>query len=49
LALDWLQKAYDERDLGFIYMQAPEFRRVLEDEPRYQELRHRLKLGAPLS
>lgn len=44
-ALDWLEEAYQKRDTGVIFMQSPEFRKALKDEPRFQELRRKLKLG----
>jgi tetratricopeptide (TPR) repeat protein len=44
-ALDWMEKAYDERGDAIVYLQAPEFRHVLYDEPRYQALLKRVRLG----
>lgn len=49
MALTWLDKAFQNRDFMLIFMQAPEFRQVLAGEPRYQQLREKLKLEGPAS
>jgi len=46
-ALNWLEKAFRDRELDLIFIQAPEFRQVLGTEPRYQELRKKLRLEGP--
>jgi len=45
-ALDWLERAYEERDPNLPYLRLPELD-CLRDEPRFQALAHRL--GIPLS
>ena len=44
-ALEWLEKGYQDRDVAMFYMQGPDFRQLLDDEPRYQELRRKMRLG----
>jgi tetratricopeptide (TPR) repeat protein len=46
-ALDWLEKAFENRDYDLLFVQAPEFRRILAAEPRYQRLRAKMKLEGP--
>jgi hypothetical protein len=46
-ALNWLEEAFENRDHDLLFMQAPEFRQVLATEPRYQQLREKLKLEGP--
>jgi hypothetical protein len=42
-----LEEAFENRDHDLLFMQAPEFRQVLATEPRYQQLREKLKLEGP--
>jgi hypothetical protein len=47
MALDWLERAYENRDFDLVFVQAPEFRQVLAAEPRYQQLREKMRLEGP--
>jgi tetratricopeptide (TPR) repeat protein len=43
-AIDWLEKAYAERDGAIIFLRVPEFSDVLGDEPRYHALLRKMGL-----
>jgi tetratricopeptide (TPR) repeat protein len=47
MALDWLERAYENRDFDLVFVQAPEFRQVLAAEPRSQQLREKMRLEGP--
>jgi adenylate cyclase len=43
-AMDWLEKAYAERDGAVIMLRVPEFYDVLSSEPRYHALLKKMRL-----
>jgi TolB-like protein/class 3 adenylate cyclase/Flp pilus assembly protein TadD len=45
-AIDWLEKAYDERDGALVYARTPDFSDVLDGNPRYHFLLQEMGLEA---
>jgi TolB-like protein/class 3 adenylate cyclase len=43
-AFEWLDKAYEVRDMNMIFLRVPEFKQGLAPDPRYNQLLERMKL-----
>ena len=44
LAMDWLEKAYQERQIGMVYLKVIPQLDPLREHPRYQALARKMKL-----
>jgi hypothetical protein len=42
-ALEWLEKAYQERELGLVHLQVDPDWDILREAPRFQDLLRRMK------